>query len=79
VHAAKFKTPHAVVEEHVIPSAIEIASIMFDNKIASQIKAIPCSGSAIPVQRRIVELAADVTDKVVEKIVQAKRVCPSSG
>jgi hypothetical protein len=40
LHAAKCKTPHTVVQELVVPSAIEIASIMFD-KIVSQIKAIP--------------------------------------
>jgi hypothetical protein len=77
VRTAKFKTPHTIVEELVIPSATEIASIMFDNKIASQIKAIPCSDTTV--QRRTVEMAADVTDKVVDKIVQEKRICPSAG
>jgi hypothetical protein len=39
----------------VIPSATEIASIMFGDKIVSQIKAIPCSDNTV--QRRIVEIA----------------------
>jgi hypothetical protein len=35
----KCKTPYTIVEEFVIPSAVEILSIMFmfDKKIASQI------------------------------------------
>jgi hypothetical protein len=49
----------------VVLSAIEIASIMFDDKIVSQIKAISCSDNTV--QRRIIEMAADVTDQVVEK------------
>jgi hypothetical protein len=44
---------------------------MFDDKIVSQIKAIPCSD--ITVQRRIVEMVADVTDQVMEKIVLVKQ------
>jgi hypothetical protein len=35
LRAVKCKTPHTVVQELVVPSAIEIASIMFDDKIAS--------------------------------------------
>jgi hypothetical protein len=50
--AAKCKTPHTIVQELVVPSAVEIVSIMFDNKIVSQIEAIPCSDSTV--QRRIV-------------------------
>jgi isochorismate synthase EntC len=44
---------------------------MFDDKTVSQIKAIPCSDNTV--QRRIVEMVADVTDQVVEKIVLAKQ------
>jgi hypothetical protein len=69
--AAMCKTSHIVVQELVVPSAIEIASVMFDDKIVSQIKAIPCSDNIV--QRRIVEMVADVTDKVVEKIVLVKQ------
>jgi hypothetical protein len=43
---------------------------MLDDKIVSQIKAIPCSDNTV--LRKIVEIAADVTDQVVEKIVLAK-------
>jgi hypothetical protein len=70
LRAAKYKTPHTVVQELVVPSAIGIASIMLDDKIVSQIKAIPCSDNTV--RRRTVEMAADVTDQVVEKIVLAK-------
>jgi hypothetical protein len=52
-------------------SAIETASIMFDDRIVSQIKAIPCSDNTM--QRRIVQMVTDVTDQVVEKIVLAKQ------
>jgi hypothetical protein len=44
---------------------------MFDDRIVSRIKAIPCSDNTV--QRRIVEKAADVIDQVVEKIVLAKQ------
>jgi hypothetical protein len=69
--AAKYKTQNTIVQELVVPSAIETASIMFDNKIVSQIKAIPCSDNTV--QIRIVEMTADVTDQVVEKTVQTKQ------
>jgi hypothetical protein len=71
LHAVKCKTPHTVVQELVVPSAIGIASIMFDDKIVSQIKAIPCSENTV--QRRTVEMAADVTDQVLVKIMLAKQ------
>jgi hypothetical protein len=41
------KTPHHVFEELVISYAIEIAPAMFNNKVASQIKAILCSEDAV--------------------------------
>jgi hypothetical protein len=69
MRAAKCKTPHTFVQELVVPSAVQIASITFDDKIVSQIKAIPCSDNTV--QRRIVEIAADVTDQVVDKVVLA--------
>jgi hypothetical protein len=50
----------------VVLSAIEIASIMFDDKFVSHIKAVPWSDNTV--QRRTIEIAADVTDQVVEKI-----------
>jgi isochorismate synthase EntC len=55
----------------VVPSAIETASVMFDDKIVSQIKAVPYSDNTV--QRRTVEMATDVNDQVVEKIVLAKQ------
>jgi hypothetical protein len=61
----------------VVPTAIEIASIMFDDRIVSQIKAIPCSGGTV--QRRIVEMTADVTDQVVEKNSDGKTIRSSIG
>jgi hypothetical protein len=71
LRAAKCKIPHSVVQELVLPSATEIASIMFDDKIVSQTKAIPCSDNTV--QRRTVEMAADVADQVVQKILLAKQ------
>jgi hypothetical protein len=71
LRAANCKIPHTVIQELVVPTAIEIALIMFDDRIVSQIKAIPCSDGIV--QRRIVEMAADMTDQVVEKIVLAKQ------
>jgi oligoribonuclease (3'-5' exoribonuclease) len=44
---------------------------MFDDGTASQVKAIACSDNTE--QRRIVEMAAGVTDHIVEKMVQGKQ------
>jgi hypothetical protein len=55
----------------VVPSAIKIASVMFDDKTVSQIEAIPCSDNTV--QRRTAEMAADVTDQVVEKTMLARQ------
>jgi len=44
---------------------------MCDDKIASQINAIPCSRNTV--QKVNVEIPADVTDEVLEKIVQTKQ------
>jgi hypothetical protein len=43
---------------------------MYDDKIASQINAIPCSRNTV--QKINVEIPANVTDKVLEKVVQIK-------
>jgi hypothetical protein len=58
LYAAKCKTPHTVVQEPVVLSTIEIASIIFDDKIVSQIKTINCPDNNV--QRRTVEMAADM-------------------
>lgn len=46
---------------------------MYDDKTTSQTKEIPCSDNIV--QRKIVEMAADVSDQFLgrEKIVQAKQ------
>jgi hypothetical protein len=44
---------------------------MLDDKIVSQIKAIPCSDNTV--QEETVEMVADVADQIVEKIVLAKQ------
>jgi cytochrome c-type biogenesis protein CcmH/NrfF len=61
----------------VVPSAIEIASIMFDDKIVSQIKAIHCPDNNV--QRRTVEMAADMSDQVVEKTSAGETIRSSIG
>jgi hypothetical protein len=53
LHAVKCKTLHTIVQELVVPYAIGIASIMFDDKIVSQIKTILCSDNTV--QRRTVD------------------------
>jgi len=72
LHAVKCKTPYAHVGERVIPSAIEISPIlfMFDKKKLLH-KLNTCCDSTV--LRRIVEMAAGVTNKVVETIMQAKQ------
>jgi hypothetical protein len=50
---------------------MEIASIMFDEKTASLIKAIPSSDNTA--QRRIQDMASDIADQVVDKINKSKQ------
>jgi hypothetical protein len=53
-----------------VPSAIETASINFDDdNAASQIKAIPFSDSTV--KNRLLERTADVTDQFMDRLVQA--------
>jgi hypothetical protein len=59
---------HVVVEEPVTP--LTDTAYMFRNKTALEIKAIHNSDNAV--RRKKLETAADVTNTVVEKIVQAK-------
>uniref|UniRef100_A0A8C4RV02 Uncharacterized protein n=1 Tax=Erpetoichthys calabaricus TaxID=27687 RepID=A0A8C4RV02_ERPCA len=68
--AAKQNKPHTVVEKLVLPSAIEIVSIMFNDKMASVLKSIPCSDNTV--QRRIKDISEDLIPQVVEKIIAAK-------
>ena len=49
-----------------MPTVTEIATIMFDDQTASQISCSDSDG-----QRRIVQMAADVTDQVVEETYPA--------
>jgi hypothetical protein len=44
---AKHKKTHNIAEELIIPCAVEIASMIFDAKTASLIKAIPSSDNTI--------------------------------
>jgi DNA-binding Lrp family transcriptional regulator len=68
---AKRKKSLNIAEELIIPCAVEIASIMFDEKTASVIKAIPSSDNTV--QRRIRDMASDTVDQVVEKISKCKQ------
>jgi hypothetical protein len=68
---AKCKKPHNIAEELIILCAVEIASIMLDEKTASLIKAIPSSDNTI--QRRIQDMASAIVDQVVEKISKSKQ------
>jgi hypothetical protein len=63
---AKCKRPHNITKELIILCAVEIALVMFDEKIASLIKAVPSSDNTI--QGRIQDMASDIVDQVVEKI-----------
>ncbi|XP_015667179.1 protein FAM200A-like [Protobothrops mucrosquamatus] len=70
--AAKRNKPHTIIEEVVVPSAIAIASILFDGKMADAIRNIPCSDNTV--QRRIQDMATDVIQQVVEKITAAEKI-----
>uniref|UniRef100_A0A8C4T6Z4 DUF4371 domain-containing protein n=1 Tax=Erpetoichthys calabaricus TaxID=27687 RepID=A0A8C4T6Z4_ERPCA len=61
--ATKQNKPHTVIEKLVL-------SIMFDDKMASVLKSIPCSDNTV--QRRIKDISEDLIQQVVEKIIAAK-------
>jgi hypothetical protein len=61
---ANYKAPYNIVEELVMPSAIRIASIIFHVKFPAQIQAVSAFNSNM--HRRIVEMAAGMTEQVVE-------------
>ena len=50
---------------------IVVTSIILDNKIASKFIALFCSDNTL--YRRTAEIAADIIDQVMEKIVQAEQ------
>jgi len=72
LHTMKCKAPYTIVGELVIPFAIEMSSVMFmfDKKKLLH-KLITCTDNTV--LRRIIEMAADVTNKAVETIMQAKQ------
>jgi zinc finger BED domain-containing protein 5/7/8/9 len=69
--AVKNNKPHTIVEELVMPSIIEVASIMCGEKMSSIFHSIPCSNDTV--NRRIGEMADDVIQQVVDKIIIAKK------
>jgi hypothetical protein len=68
---AKRKKPHNIAEELIIPCAVEIASIIFDEKTMSLIKAILSSDNTV--QRRTQDMASDIVDQVAGKISKFKQ------
>jgi hypothetical protein len=64
--------PHNTAKELIISCAVEIASVMFDEKTASLNKAIPSSDNTV--QRRIQDMASDMTDQVLEKNKQIQAI-----
>jgi hypothetical protein len=63
--------PHNIAEELIILYAVEIASIVFDEKSVSLIKAIPSSDKTV--QRIIQDMGSNIVDQVVEKLRKSKQ------
>ncbi|GFU53531.1 zinc finger BED domain-containing protein 5 [Trichonephila clavipes] len=59
---AKFKKPHSIAEELILPAAIEIVEIMFGDNFAKELQTIPLSNDTV--SRRIDDIAEDVEQQL---------------
>nr|XP_055067936.1 zinc finger BED domain-containing protein 5-like [Misgurnus anguillicaudatus] len=63
---AQCKKPHTIAEQLILPSAIDMVSIMLDETSAAKLKAIPLSNDTVA--RRIRDISDDLEDQLIEKL-----------
>lgn len=63
---AKSKKPHTIAEDLILPSAMDMVSIMIGESAAKQLASVPLSDNTI--SRRILDMADDINDQLFEKL-----------
>lgn len=63
---AKAKKPHTIGEDLILPSAVEMVSIVLGTDMANKIKVVPLSNNTV--FRRISDMSEDVTLQIVEAV-----------
>lgn len=62
---AQTKKPHTIAEQPILPAAVDMVTIMMDEKSAAKLKTIPLSNDTIV--RRISDISNDLEDQLIEK------------
>ncbi|KAL6472598.1 hypothetical protein MHYP_G00187860 [Metynnis hypsauchen] len=63
---AQCKKPHTIAEELILPAALDMVSVMLDDKSAAKIKTIPLSNDTVA--RRINDIANDLQEQLIDKL-----------
>jgi hypothetical protein len=63
---AKCKKPHTIVEELILPAAVDMVSIMVGESAGKLLLKVPLSNNKI--SRRIRHMAEDINDQLIEKM-----------
>ncbi|KAL2087312.1 hypothetical protein ACEWY4_018371 [Coilia grayii] len=64
------KEPHTIAERLILPSAIDMVSIVMDEKSAEKIKSIPLSNNTV--SQRIHDIADNLKEKLVSRLKKAE-------
>lgn len=67
---AKNRKPHTIAETLIMPAAIDIVREMLGEKAAEKLKVVPVSNNTI--QRRINNLADDVSSQLIERLQRSR-------
>jgi hypothetical protein len=65
-HVAKCKKTHTIAEELILPSAVDMVSIMVGESAAKQLLNVSLSNNTIT--RRIYDMSEDMNDQLIEKL-----------
>ena len=60
------KKPHIIVEELVLPAALDLVSTMIGESVAQKVKVVPLSNNTIC--RRIEKISDDINDPLIMKM-----------
>lgn len=63
---AQTKKPHTIAEQLILPAAVDMETIMIDEKSAAKLKTMPLSNDTIV--RRISDISNGLEDQLIEKI-----------
>ena len=62
---AKYKKPHSIAEELILPAAIDLATTMIGKGAAEKLKSVPLSNDTVC--RRIGDMALDIHDQMKQR------------